>query len=250
MNSSCGITCSTACRQLQSCACKLRTDSKGSRCSSWSWCSARWGLSPFLKLSSASCRREACLCASSSACRALSASMANRAAWARDSSASAFSAAHDYKRHNTEFTAIVIHFSSSCHVHNHAGHCTDSNSHFTTLHALPHYLPTWAVCLQLWPHCFSALCASSSSCLSLEVSAQGPVGRRVGGVPGEPWPDGKCSQILLLIPLRPATRRINIDKTIQSLYTTWCPESNFTNLKSYEMVPRRCFLIGQVVIYE
>lgn len=149
-------TCSTACRQLQSWACRLRTDSKGSRCSSWSWCSARWGLSPLLKLSSASCRREACLCASSSACLALSASMANRAAWARDSSASAFSAAHD-----------------------------------------------WAVCLQLWPQCFSVLWASSSSCLSLGVSAQGPEGSRVGGVPGEPWPDGKCSQILLLIPFRP-----------------------------------------------
>lgn len=102
------ITCSTACKQLQSWACKLRTDSRGSRWRSCSWCSARWGLSPLLKLSSASCRREACLCASSSACLTLSASMANRAAWARDSSASAFSAAHDYKRQNTEHTFETV----------------------------------------------------------------------------------------------------------------------------------------------
>lgn len=93
------VTCSTACKQLQSWACKLSTDSKGSRWSSWSWWSARWGLSPLLKLSSASCRREAFFWASSSACLALSASMANLAAWARDSSASAFNAAQDYNRH-------------------------------------------------------------------------------------------------------------------------------------------------------
>lgn len=97
MSCVCVITCSTACKQLQSWACRLRTDSKGSRCSSWSWCSARWGLSPLLKLSSASCRREACLCASSSAWWALSASMAIRAAWERVSSASAFSVAHDWR---------------------------------------------------------------------------------------------------------------------------------------------------------
>lgn len=92
------VTCSTACKQLQSWACKLSTDSKGSRWSNWSWWSARWGLSPLLKLSSASCRREAFLWASSSDCLALSASMANLAAWACDSSASAFNAAQDYNR--------------------------------------------------------------------------------------------------------------------------------------------------------
>lgn len=40
--------------------------------------------------------------------------------------------------------------------------------------------------------------------MSLTVSGQaGAEGRRVGGVPGEPCPEGKCSQILLLIPFKP-----------------------------------------------
>lgn len=149
-------TCSTACKQLQSWACRLRTDSRGSLWRSCSWCSAKWGSSPLLKLSSASCRSETCLCASSSACLALSASVASRTACTRDSSPSALNAAHD-----------------------------------------------WAVCLQLWPHCLRVRWASSSSCLRRVVSAQGPEGSSVGGVPGEPWPDGKCSQIFELIPLSP-----------------------------------------------
>lgn len=78
---------------------------------------------------------------------------------------------------------------------------------------LPHYLPTWAACLQLWPHCFSVLCASSSSCLSLEVSAPGPEGSRVGGVPGEPWADGKCSQMFVLIPFRPTKKNSVLSKS-------------------------------------
>lgn len=120
----------------------------------------------------------------------------------------------------------------------------------TAVHAnTPHYLPTCAVCLQLWPHCFSVLCDSSSSCLSREVSAQGPEGRRVGGVPGEPWPDGKCSQIFVLMPLRPTKKRRHINNShLHHTYTH--PELTPTNLKSYEMVPGRCFLIGQVGIGE
>lgn len=205
-----GITCSTACKQVQSWACKLRTDSNGSRCSSWSWCSDRWGLSPLLKLSSASCRRVACLCASSSACLALSASMANRVAWARDSSASAFSAANDCERKQAEqmtcgpnWDLFLLFLQVTAHKLLFQGHARI---------CMPHYLPTWAVCLQLWPHCFSVLWASSSSCLSLEVSAQGAEGSRVGGVPGDPWPDGKCSQILVLIPFRPTKKQIHIRK--------------------------------------
>lgn len=65
------------------------------------------------------------------------------------------------------------------------------------------YRLTWAVCLQLWPHCLRVRWASSRSCLRRLVSAQGPEGSSVGGVPGEPWPDGKCSQILELIPFSP-----------------------------------------------
>lgn len=81
------------------------------------------------------------------------------------------------------------------------------------------YLPTWAVCLQLWPHCFNALWASSSSCFSLPLSAQGPEGSRAGGVPGEPWSGGKCSQIFVLIPFKPRKPNNNTINISWSLLT-------------------------------
>ncbi len=63
---------------------------------------------------------------------------------------------------------------------------------------------TWAICLQLWSQCFSTLCASSTSCLRRDASVYMlPVESRAGGVPGELWPAGKCSQILLLMPFKP-----------------------------------------------
>lgn len=107
-----------------------------------------------------------------------------------------------------------------------SNHNQDTGAHVNVLHVIdmhahmPHYLPTWAVCLQLWPHCFSALWASSSSCLSLAVSAQGPEGSRAGGVPGEPWPDGKCSQMLVLIPFRPTKNEYHQNHIIPH-YTGW-----------------------------
>lgn len=90
------FTCSTVCRHVQSWACKLRTDSRGSLWSSWSWWRPKWGFSPVLMLSSASWRREVCLLAASSACLARSASRADRPAEPRDSSASDFNTAHDW----------------------------------------------------------------------------------------------------------------------------------------------------------
>ncbi len=67
---------------------------------------------------------------------------------------------------------------------------------------------TWAICLQLRSHCFSTLCASSTSCLRREDSVYMlPVESRAGGVPGELWPVGKCSQILLLMPFKPTNTK-------------------------------------------
>lgn len=65
----------------------------------------------------------------------------------------------------------------------------------------------------------------------------------MGGVPGEPWPEGKCSQILGLMPFKPA-KKFKCNKTVYTYFQ--CQKYNPTDLKNYVMDLRRYFLIGWV----
>ncbi len=105
----CVITCSTVRKQEQICACRLQMELSGSLCSNCSWWSWRCGFSACRRLSSASSRKAACCCASTSACRARSASIPSCPAKRRASSASPFKTANDCGRQYKTYSQNTNH---------------------------------------------------------------------------------------------------------------------------------------------